>query len=132
MKLRVFVPFFMSFLFGSVYFNIGKSGSFTRDNVIMLYFSMMTIVYLSAYSMSIKCKLQLNLFSILYKLLIFSYIYILVPMELLLMRLEYFNQWYSLRSYYTCVTLMDLPLQVSYLLVNYQQLSSKYNLLIRL
>lgn len=39
-------------------------------------------------------------------------IYILVPMELLLMRLEYFNQWYSLRSYYTCVTLMDLPLQV--------------------
>jgi len=30
------------------------------------------------------------------------------------MRLEYFNQWYSLRSYYTCVTLMDLPLQVLY------------------
>ncbi|XP_025421645.1 ATP-binding cassette sub-family G member 4-like isoform X3 [Sipha flava] len=88
-KLRVLVPLFMSFLFGSVYFNIGKSGSYTRDNVIMLYFSMMTIVYLSAYSMSIK-----------------------FPMELLLMRLEYFNQWYSLHSYYTCVTLTDLPLQI--------------------
>ncbi|XP_060838729.1 ATP-binding cassette subfamily G member 4-like isoform X1 [Rhopalosiphum padi] len=88
-RVRIFVPLLMSFLFGSVYLNIGKSGSFTRDNVIMLYFSMMAIVYLSAYSMSIK-----------------------FPMELLLMRLEYFNQWYSLRSYYTCVTLMDLPLQI--------------------
>ncbi|VVC39405.1 AAA+ ATPase domain,P-loop containing nucleoside triphosphate hydrolase,ABC transporter, conserved site,ABC [Cinara cedri] len=87
--LRIYVPLVMSFLFGSVYFNIGKSGLYTRDNVVMLYFSMMTIVYLSAYSMSIK-----------------------FPMELLLMRLEYFNQWYSLRSYYTCVTLMDLPLQI--------------------
>jgi len=87
--MRIIVPFFMSFMFGLVYFNIGKSGLFTRDNVIMLYFSMMTIVYLSAYSMSIK-----------------------FPMELLIIRLEYFNQWYSLRSYYTCVTLMDLPIQI--------------------
>lgn len=40
-------------------------------------------------------------------------------MELLLMRLEYFNQWYSLCSYYTCVTLMDLPIQVCISLFNF-------------
>lgn len=56
MNVRILVPLLLSFLFGTVYLNIGKTGSHTRDNVIMLYFTMMTVVYISAYSMSIKCN----------------------------------------------------------------------------
>lgn len=41
----------------------------------------------------------------------------LVPLELSVMRKEYFNRWYSLNSYYVSVTLVDLPVQVSILLI---------------
>lgn len=41
----------------------------------------------------------------------------LVPLELSVMRKEYFNQWYSLNSYYISVTLVDLPVQVSMLFI---------------
>lgn len=38
---------------------------------------------------------------------------VLVPLELSVMRKEYFNRWYSLSSYYISVTLVDLPVQVN-------------------
>lgn len=41
----------------------------------------------------------------------------LVPLELSVMRKEYFNQWYSLNSYYISVTLVDLPIQVCSLFI---------------
>lgn len=62
MSVRILVPILLSLMFGTVYFNIGKTGSHTRDNVIMLYFTMMSVVYISAYSMSIKCKYIFNFF----------------------------------------------------------------------
>jgi len=40
-----------------------------------------------------------------------------VPLELLVMRKEYFNRWYSLSSYYISVTLVDLPVQVSMMFI---------------
>lgn len=47
-----------------------------------------------------------------YKICIF-----LVPLELSVMRKEYFNRWYSLNSYYISITLVDLPIQVSILFI---------------
>lgn len=41
----------------------------------------------------------------------------LVPSELSVMRKEYFNQWYSLSSYYISVTLVDLPVQVNIIIL---------------
>ncbi|XP_050539805.1 ATP-binding cassette subfamily G member 4-like [Daktulosphaira vitifoliae] len=88
-NIRVFAPFILSFLFGLVYFKIGNNASYTRDNVQLLYFCSTYIIFLSAYSMSIK-----------------------FPLEFLLMRIEYFNQWYSVHSYFISLTLMDLPIQL--------------------
>lgn len=36
-----------------------------------------------------------------------------VPSEIPIISREYFNRWYSLKSYYLAVTVADIPLQVS-------------------
>lgn len=38
---------------------------------------------------------------------------ILVPLEMKLMKREYFNRWYGLKAYYTALTVSTLPLMVS-------------------
>ncbi|XP_050422034.1 ATP-binding cassette sub-family G member 4-like [Adelges cooleyi] len=89
-NIRLFAPVIVACLFGLVYYDIGNNGLYTRDNVTLLYFCVTYIVFLSAYSMSIK-----------------------FPLDFLLMRLEHFNQWYSIKSYYACLTIMDLPIQIT-------------------
>jgi len=41
----------------------------------------------------------------------------IVPLELSVMRKEYFNRWYSLSTYYISVTLVDLPVQVNIIFI---------------
>lgn len=36
-----------------------------------------------------------------------------VPLEVKLLRREYFNRWYSLKAYYMALTIASLPLLVS-------------------
>lgn len=49
-------------------------------------------------------------------------------MEMSILLKEHFNRWYSLKAYYTTITLLDLPISVSF--SNYFQFSIallKYN-----
>lgn len=48
------MPLLMGLLFGSMYFNVGKSVLHTRDNVIMFYCAIMTVIYSSAYFTAVK------------------------------------------------------------------------------
>jgi len=88
-KVRLFVHFLLGSMFGIVYIGLGKSAMHVRDNAVLLFFCVMFMTYIAAFTMSIK-----------------------FPLELSVMRKEYFNRWYSLSSYYISVTLVDLPVQI--------------------
>ncbi|KAH1027940.1 ATP-binding cassette subfamily G member 4 isoform X2 [Dendroctonus ponderosae] len=81
-------------LVGSIFFGLGSDGSQT----------------LSIF----KYIISVNVF--------FMYTYVMVPvlvfpLELQLMKREYFNKWYSLKAYYFCFTLASLPLMICYSLM---------------
>ncbi|XP_025420624.1 ATP-binding cassette sub-family G member 1-like isoform X2 [Sipha flava] len=88
-KVRLFVHFLLGSMFGIVYIGLGKSAMHVRDNAVLLFFCVMFMTYVAAFTMSIK-----------------------FPLELSVMRKEYFNRWYSLSLYYISVTLVDLPVQI--------------------
>ncbi|XP_076274521.1 ATP-binding cassette subfamily G member 4-like [Rhynchophorus ferrugineus] len=88
---NIYIQFFhhlaSGLLVGSIFFALGNDGSQT----------------LSVF----KYILSVNVF--------FMYTYVMVPvltfpLEVRLMKREYFNRWYSLKAYYMCFTLSALPL----------------------
>ncbi|XP_050541704.1 ATP-binding cassette subfamily G member 4-like isoform X2 [Daktulosphaira vitifoliae] len=89
-NIRLFVHFLLGTMFGVVYFGLGNDGMYVRDNAVLLFFCVMFSVYVAAFTMSVK-----------------------FPLEFSVMQSEYFNQWYSLKSYYISMTIVDLPIQIS-------------------
>ncbi|VVC39402.1 ABC transporter-like,P-loop containing nucleoside triphosphate hydrolase,ABC transporter [Cinara cedri] len=88
-NVRLFVHFVLGTMFGIVYMGLGKSAMHVRDNAVLLFFCVMFMTYVASFTMSLK-----------------------FPLELSVMRKEYFNRWYSLSSYYISITLVDLPVQI--------------------
>ncbi|XP_050431660.1 ATP-binding cassette sub-family G member 1-like [Adelges cooleyi] len=93
-NVRLFVHILLGSMFGVVYYGLGDNGMHVRDNAVLLFFCVMFSVYTAAFTMSVK-----------------------FPLEFSIMQKEYFNRWYSLKSYYISVTLVDLPLQICCTLV---------------
>ncbi|XP_050422365.1 ATP-binding cassette sub-family G member 4-like isoform X2 [Adelges cooleyi] len=86
---RFLVHMFLACAFGLSYYGIGQKLSHSLDNIAMLYFTLIQVVYTSVYTLAMK-----------------------LPMDLFIVRREYFSRWYSLGPYYVCITLLDLPVQV--------------------
>ncbi|XP_026314727.1 ATP-binding cassette sub-family G member 1-like isoform X2 [Hyposmocoma kahamanoa] len=81
-------------LLGSIFFNVGNDGSMPIVN----------------FKFCLSC------------LVFFMYTYIMVPillfpMEVRILRREYFNRWYSLKAYYAALTFSSLPVMVIFGLV---------------
>jgi len=54
-KVRLFVHFLLGSMFGIVYIGLGKSAMHVRDNAVLLFFCVMFMTYIAAFTMSIKC-----------------------------------------------------------------------------
>ncbi|CAH1710926.1 unnamed protein product [Aphis gossypii] len=86
---RLLVHIIVSAVYGWVYFGVGINASFIHDNLMLLFFSLLFIMYTASSSMIIN-----------------------FPLEIQILSKEHFNQWYSLLSYYISFTIVDLPIQV--------------------
>ncbi|XP_026811601.1 ATP-binding cassette sub-family G member 4-like isoform X1 [Rhopalosiphum maidis] len=86
---RLLVHIIVSAVYGWVYFGVGINASFIHDNLMLLFFSLLFIMYTASSSMIIN-----------------------FPLEIQILSKEHFNQWYSLLSYYLSFTIVDLPIQV--------------------
>ncbi|KAL5234981.1 hypothetical protein ACI65C_002391 [Semiaphis heraclei] len=86
---RLMVHIIVSAVYGWVYFGVGINASFIHDNLMLLFFSLLFIMYTASSSMIIN-----------------------FPLEIPILSKEHFNQWYSLSSYYLSFTIVDLPIQV--------------------
>ncbi|XP_025203167.1 ATP-binding cassette sub-family G member 4-like isoform X2 [Melanaphis sacchari] len=86
---RLLVHIIVSAVYGWVYFGVGINASFIHDNLMLLFFSLLFIMYTASSSMIIN-----------------------FPSEFQILSKEHFNQWYSLLSYYLSFTIVDLPIQV--------------------
>lgn len=89
MTTRLLVHIIVSAVYGWVYFGVGINASFIHDNLMLLFFSLLFIMYTASSSMIIN-----------------------FPLEIQILSKEHFNQWYSLLSYYISFTIVDLPIQV--------------------
>ncbi|XP_022181268.1 ATP-binding cassette sub-family G member 4-like isoform X2 [Myzus persicae] len=86
---RLMVHIIVSAVYGWIYFGVGINASFIHDNLMLLFFSLLFIMYTASSSMIIN-----------------------FPLEIPILSKEHFNQWYSLSSYYLSFTIVDLPIQV--------------------
>lgn len=58
---RLMVHIFVSAIYGWIYFDIGISASYIHDNLMLLFFSLLFIMFTASSSMIIHCKLLLFL-----------------------------------------------------------------------
>lgn len=54
-KVRLFVHFLLGGMFGIVYIGLGESAMHVRDNAVLLFFCVMFMSYVAAFTMSVKC-----------------------------------------------------------------------------
>lgn len=94
---------------GYLYYGIGIKAQNMLNNFNYMYFSVMFLMMTAFNCVSTTCK---NLKDTLWKHQFIILIYISVPSELPIISKEYFNKWYSLKSYFLAVTLADVPIQV--------------------
>ncbi|XP_059222107.1 ATP-binding cassette sub-family G member 4 [Stomoxys calcitrans] len=87
--LRIGVNVFVAVVLGAVYANSGKEGSRVIDNYNLLF------AILMHHSMTTMMLTVLTF-----------------PIEMSILLKEHFNRWYSLKAYYTSITLLDLPLSI--------------------
>lgn len=87
--LRVLVNISVGLMLGSVFFNAGMDGSRVLDNYNLLFsiliHHMMTTMMLTV---------------------------VTFPMQMSILLKEHFNRWYSLKAFYTALTLIDLPISI--------------------
>ncbi|XP_050431659.1 ATP-binding cassette sub-family G member 1-like [Adelges cooleyi] len=86
---RLLVHILVGSLYAWIYFRIGDNASFIHDNLMLLFFSLMFIMYTASSTMIIS-----------------------FPLEFQVLAKEHFNQWYSLTTYYISNTIVDLPVQM--------------------
>ncbi|XP_055387356.1 ATP-binding cassette sub-family G member 4 [Condylostylus longicornis] len=85
--LRIAVNIFLAIVLGLLYMDAGNEGSRVVDNYYLLF------AILMHHSMTTMMLTVLTF-----------------PMEMNILLKEHFNRWYSLKSYYAAVSLLDLPL----------------------
>uniref|UniRef100_A0A1B0ABB5 ABC transporter domain-containing protein n=1 Tax=Glossina pallidipes TaxID=7398 RepID=A0A1B0ABB5_GLOPL len=87
--LRIGVNIFVALMLSALYYNSGKEGSRVIDNYNLLF---AILIHHSTSSMMLTV--------------------LTFPMEMTILLKEHFNRWYSLKAYYTAVTLIDLPISI--------------------
>ncbi|XP_074026119.1 ATP-binding cassette sub-family G member 4 isoform X2 [Leptinotarsa decemlineata] len=87
--LRVLVNFLVSAMLGVLYWKSGSDGSRILDNYNLLFAILMHHMFSS---------MMLTILT--------------VPQEMSILIKEHFNRWYSLKMYYTAITLVDIPLSI--------------------
>lgn len=94
-------------MLGTLYWQAGIDGSKVLDNYNLLFSILMHHMMSTMMLMILSCEFctLINLFFIVYCLVI-------VPNEMSVLTKEHFNRWYSLKMYYTSVTIVDAPLSV--------------------
>lgn len=105
--MRVFANVLVALMLGSVYFQAGNDGSKVLDNYNLLFSILMHHMMSTMMLTILTCKLKFQLKFISFKLTSF-----LVPNEMSILIKEHFNRWYSLKMYYTALTLVDIPVSV--------------------
>ncbi|XP_023702626.1 ATP-binding cassette sub-family G member 4 isoform X2 [Cryptotermes secundus] len=86
---RLTIHMIVGVLIGLIYYKIGNDAAHVFDNIGLLYFSIMFLMFTA-----------------------FSSMILTFPSEIPVISREYFNRWYSLKSYYLAVTVADVPLQI--------------------
>ncbi|CAG2066211.1 unnamed protein product, partial [Timema podura] len=85
--MRLGVNVMMGMMLGTLFFQSGNDGSRTLDNYNLL-FSILV------HQMSSNMMLSILTF----------------PMEMTILKKEHFNRWYSLKSFYLSITIVDIPI----------------------
>lgn len=97
---RVAAHVVIALIFGYLYFGVGSEADSVLGNYVYLYGSMLLLVYTGKMSVTLSFPLEMNI-----------------------LRGEYFNQWYNLGPYILSILAVELPFQVlscvSYVVLSY-------------
>ncbi|KAF7988677.1 hypothetical protein HCN44_001250 [Aphidius gifuensis] len=86
---RLFVHLVVALLVGTLYWNIGNSAHNAKNNFNFLFYNIMFLMYTA-----------------------FNTMIITYPLSMPVIKREYFNRWYKLRSIYLANKIADLPIQI--------------------
>jgi len=107
---RLSIHMIVGVLIGLIYYRVGNDAAHVFDNFGLLYFCIMFLMFTA-----------------------FSSMILTFPSEIPVISREYFNRWYSLKSYYLAITLADVPLQVicstGYTVVVYLMTAQPYDII---
>ncbi|XP_063235825.1 ATP-binding cassette sub-family G member 4-like [Bacillus rossius redtenbacheri] len=87
-QMRLVMHVIVGIIIGMLYFRIGNDANEYFNNFGFLFFSLMFLMFTA-----------------------FSAMLLAFPLEIPILRREYFNRWYSLHSYYIAITFADVPVQ---------------------
>ncbi|KAJ9595314.1 hypothetical protein L9F63_027301, partial [Diploptera punctata] len=87
--LRLLVNFFVAVMLGLLFYGGGNEGSRTLDN----------------YNLLFACLIHNMMTPMMITILTF-------PTEMMILQKEHFNRWYSLKSYFISITIVDIPVTV--------------------
>lgn len=112
MIVRFAVHGYIGVLVGMMYYKIGNHA----EQMINIYKSFLVLVvvllYTSIYSLLVRCEFDIFKFVIYFLLShkLIPTLFLLVPLELPIIRREYFNRWYSMGAHYVALVLADVPI----------------------
>lgn len=101
-------------MLGSLFIKAGNDGNRVRENYNLLFGILMHHMMTSMMLTILTCQYFFS-FLLLSKTFLFYFysiecvFFILVPTEMNILKKEHFNRWYSLKMFYTSVTLIDIP-----------------------
>lgn len=97
---RIAAHMFIALIFGYLYLGVGSEASSTLGNYVYMYGSMLLVVYTGKMSVTLSFPLEMNI-----------------------LKGEYFNRWYNLGPYIFSILAVELPFQmiscVSYVVLSY-------------
>lgn len=96
-------------MLGSLYLQMGNDGHRVKDNYSLLFailiHHMMTTMMLTV----VTCK---SIVTQWHSILFIEIFCLAVPAQMGILMKEHFNRWYSLKAFYTAVTIVDIPISI--------------------
>lgn len=114
--MRLFIHCSIALLIGTLYVGIGNDASNVFNIFRYIFFSIMFTMFTAFSSMQLVCKCKRSCSPRapwFIRNSPFRIVSNAVPLELPIVTREHFNRWYSLRAYYTALTLADAPVQAA-------------------
>ncbi len=114
-RARLVINISCALLVGSLFFSKGNEGSMARNNVSLLFFLNIIVMFSAKMATVLTCKQHNTAYYYIVIYINLTYYY-QVPLERPIIAREHLNNWYTLKTYFLAKSAADFPFEVIWLL----------------